>query len=70
LVREPDFDAVIPYEQPARKRGISKNNFHTLYDFAMLGISNHSRVLLRLATMAGFFGRFFKSDCCNWVFSL
>jgi glycosyltransferase involved in cell wall biosynthesis len=44
----------IPYVQPRRERGISKNNFYTLYDLAMLGITSHSRVPLRLATMAGF----------------
>ena len=44
----------IEYTQPLRKRGISKNNFYTLYDIAMLGITNHSKVPLRLATMLGF----------------
>ncbi|HVS37841.1 MAG TPA: glycosyltransferase family 2 protein, partial [Gemmataceae bacterium] len=42
----------IPYKQPKRKRGITKNNFYTLYDLAMLGITNHSKVPLRVATMA------------------
>ncbi len=42
------------YKQPTRKRGITKNNFYTLYDIAMLGITNHSKVPLRLATMVGF----------------
>jgi glycosyltransferase involved in cell wall biosynthesis len=46
--------AVIPYLQPGRKHGITKNNFFSLYDVAMLGITNHSKVPLRLATMAGF----------------
>ena len=46
--------AVISYNQPVRKRGITKNNFYTLYDLAMLGITNHSKVPLRLATMTGF----------------
>ena len=46
--------AEIPYAQPARKRGITKNNFYSLYDLAMLGITNHSKVPLRLAAMAGF----------------
>lgn len=46
--------AVILYDQPARKRGFTKNNFYTLYDLAMLGITNHSKVPLRLATMTGF----------------
>ncbi len=44
----------IPYTQPARHRGITKNNFYSLYDMAMLGITNHSKVPLRLAAMAGF----------------
>jgi len=46
--------ATIPYHQPQRKRGITKNNFYTLYDIAMLGITNYSKVPLRLATMLGF----------------
>lgn len=44
----------IPYTQPDRKLGLSKNNFYTLYDMAMLGITNHSKVPLRLATFCGF----------------
>lgn len=44
----------VPYTQPTRKRGITKNNFYSLYDMAMLGITSHSKVPLRLATMAGF----------------
>jgi glycosyltransferase involved in cell wall biosynthesis len=46
--------ARIPFTQPLRKRGITKNNFYTLYDIAMLGITNHSKVPLRLAAMMGF----------------
>lgn len=46
--------AEIEYTQPVRKRGITKNNFYTLYDVAMLGMTNHSKVPLRLATMLGF----------------
>jgi glycosyltransferase involved in cell wall biosynthesis len=46
--------AEIPYEKPLRLRGITKNNFYTLYDLAMLGITSHSKLPLRLATMAGF----------------
>jgi glycosyltransferase involved in cell wall biosynthesis len=46
--------AEVPYVQPQRKRGITKNNFYALYDMAMLGITSHSKVPLRLATMAGF----------------
>jgi len=46
--------AHIIYSQARRHRGITKNNFYTLYDMAMLGITNHSKVPLRLATMLGF----------------
>jgi glycosyltransferase involved in cell wall biosynthesis len=46
--------AVIDYLQPVRTRGSTKNNFYSLYDYAMLGITNHSKVPLRIATMAGF----------------
>jgi len=44
----------IEYVQPSRKRGFTKNNFYVLYDMGMLGITNHSKVPLRLATMTGF----------------
>ncbi len=47
--------AHIYYQQAKRRRGITKNNFYTLYDLAMLGITNHSKVPLRLATLLGFF---------------
>ncbi|MDP3514126.1 MAG: glycosyltransferase family 2 protein [Sulfuritalea sp.] len=46
--------AEVPYTQPMRLRGITKNNFYSLYDMAMLGVTSHSKVPLRLATMAGF----------------
>ncbi len=46
--------AEIPFEQPKRKNGVSKFNFYILYDVAMLGITSHSKVPLRLATMCGF----------------
>ena len=44
----------IPYDQPIRVRGITSNNFFTLYDIGMLGIISHSLVPLRIATMTGF----------------
>ncbi|MCQ1550202.1 MAG: glycosyltransferase family 2 protein [Candidatus Accumulibacter phosphatis] len=46
--------AEVSFVQPRRVRGISKNNFYTLYDMAILGITSHSKVPIRLATMAGF----------------
>ena len=44
----------IPYKQPKRKAGKTKNNWYTLYDIGMLGITSYSKVPLRLATMLGF----------------
>lgn len=46
--------ATIEFVQPMRKRGITKNNFYTLFDMAMLGMTNYTKVPLRLATMFGF----------------
>jgi polyisoprenyl-phosphate glycosyltransferase len=46
--------SLIQYDQPLRKRGITKNNFFTLFDMAMLGVTSHSRAPLRLATILGF----------------
>ena len=55
MVSEIGFPTVkIEYTQNRRERGITKNNFYTLYDIAMLGITSHSKVPLRLATMLGF----------------
>ncbi len=55
LISDIGFESYkIEYIQPIRKRGITKNNFYTLYDIAMLGITNHSKIPLRLAAMLGF----------------
>lgn len=45
---------VVFYNQKRRERGITKNNFYTLYDLAMLGITNLSKVPLRLVIFFGF----------------
>jgi len=42
------------YNQRRRARGITKNNFYNLYDMAMLGITNLSKVPLRLVIFGGF----------------
>lgn len=47
--------ATVPFKQPRRLRGVTKNNFYTLYDIAMLGITNHSKLPLRMMTIGGFF---------------
>ncbi len=46
--------AEIYFKQPRRLRGLTKNNFYTLYDIGMLGITNLSKVPLRIVTFAGF----------------
>lgn len=56
LIADLGFErAEVEFHQPRRKRGISKNNFYTLYDLAMLGLTGYTKVPLRLATMLGFF---------------
>jgi glycosyltransferase involved in cell wall biosynthesis len=56
LVADLGFESFkCPYIQPVRKRGFTKNNLYTLYDMAMTGITNHTKVPLRLATLFGFF---------------
>lgn len=46
--------AKIEYIQPARKRGRTKNNFYTLFDMGMLGLTSYSKIPLRVATICGF----------------
>jgi glycosyltransferase involved in cell wall biosynthesis len=43
----------IIFKQPRRLRGLTSNNWYTLYDIAMLGITNLSKVPLRVATFTG-----------------
>ena len=55
LVRELGFEAkTISYISGKRTRGVSTANFLMLYDFAMLGITSHSKLPLRFATIIGF----------------
>jgi len=55
LIAEIGYDvARVPFDQPRRVRGVSSQNFYSLYDLAFLGIVSHSKVPLRLATMLGF----------------
>jgi glycosyltransferase involved in cell wall biosynthesis len=46
--------ATIPYKQPQRIRGVTKNNLYRLYDLGVQGIVNHSKIPLRIATIVGF----------------
>ena len=55
IVAELGFQyATVPYTQPQRTKGITKNNLYMLYDLGVQGIVNHSKIPLRLATMIGF----------------
>ncbi|NEU10293.1 glycosyltransferase family 2 protein [Flavihumibacter sp. R14] len=55
LIAELGFNRLeIEYTQPKREKGNTKNNFYTLYDMAMLGFVNHSKLPLRLASFIGF----------------
>jgi len=44
----------ISFKQPARKRGLTKNNFYTLYDIGILGVISHSKIPIRFAAFLGF----------------
>jgi glycosyltransferase involved in cell wall biosynthesis len=55
IISELGYDVKqIPFTQEKRERGISKNNFYTLFDIAMLGIINHSNLPIRFASLVGF----------------
>ena len=55
LITELGFNRTeIPYVQPKREKGKTNNNFYTLYDIAMLGFINYSKLPLRLASFIGF----------------
>ena len=54
LVTEVGFDySTVQYEQPDRRRGVTSNNFYSLYDMAMNGLTSHSKVPLRLISLLG-----------------
>ena len=55
LVSEIGFErAEVTYTQPKRLHGKTKHNFYLLYDIAMLGFVNYSKLPLRLASFIGF----------------
>jgi len=55
LVSEIGFKRTeVPFTQAARQHGETKNDFFTLYDMAMTGFVNHTKLPLRLAAFAGF----------------
>jgi len=44
----------IAFVQPRRLAGITKNNFYSLFDIAMLGMVSHSKIPIRIAALSGF----------------
>jgi len=55
LVAEIGYEvSLVPFRQPQRRHGKSKLSLYTLFDVAWLGIVNHSKLPLRLATLLGF----------------
>jgi len=56
IIAELGFErAEVKYTQPKRLHGKSKNDFFSLYDYAMVGITSYSKALMRMATFVGFF---------------
>jgi len=43
----------IEYSHPKRRAGKTKNNFNTLYDMGMLGVTSYTKKFLRLACQLG-----------------
>jgi polyisoprenyl-phosphate glycosyltransferase len=55
MISEVGFDvAEIEFKQPKRKKGLSSGTFFRLYDVAMLGITTHSKLPLRILSLVGF----------------
>ena len=55
IVAELGFRRIeIPYEQQKRAAGVTKNNWATLYDAAMLSFTSYTTVGIRVATISGF----------------
>ena len=46
--------STVSYNEPERAHGVSSYNFYSLYDYFMLGITQHSKLPLRIITMFGF----------------
>lgn len=63
---------IIPYDRPLRAAGRSKNNFATLFSFALSGLASSSRNLLRLpfhaaAVVIGLAGLTFIGLLWAWI---
>ena len=49
---------LLPFHQPKRNKGSTKNNFYTLYDLGIVGIIKHSKIPLRIITFVGLVASF------------
>ncbi len=59
LIADIGFEiAKIEYVQPKRSSGKTKNNWRTWFDIAMLGLTNNTKIPLRMATLVGFLTSF------------
>lgn len=55
LVIESGFKPeIVKYDQDKRQAGLTKNNFFTLYDLAMIGITSYSKAPLRIIILISF----------------
>ena len=61
---------LIKFHQPKRERGVTKNNFYTLYDIGILGVVKHSKVPLRIMTFTGFLFELCVNNNCSYLFYL
>lgn len=53
----------VEYKQRERRFGVTKNNFFTLFDFALSGMISHSKIPIRIATLIGFVFSIFTFIC-------
>tara|TARA_B100001093_G_scaffold416307_1_gene406939 strand:+ start:4800 stop:5759 length:960 start_codon:yes stop_codon:yes gene_type:complete len=53
----------VRYKQKTRQFGVTKNNFFTLFDFALVGMISNSKVPIRIATLIGFIFSMFTFAC-------
>ena len=44
----------VPFKQSKRKQGDTSMNFYGLYDTALVGITNHSKIPIRMLSLVGF----------------
>jgi polyisoprenyl-phosphate glycosyltransferase len=47
------MQTIVEYDQPVREKGKTKFNFYRLFDFAMIGLTNYSKIPIRLVSLAG-----------------